>query len=149
MNRHGSRRKGLPASQILTYNDLLFCIEYAKNSQNGTQAYLKVHPKVKLNTAGAEAVRVLEKPSVKAQLDRMYKAALPDTIETIKAELEEAMAMARKAEDHASIAAISMHKAKLVGLLIDRQEIKTIDDADRSAISQLVRSAMPQTPMSQ
>lgn len=142
MNRHGSRHKGLKSADILTYNDLLFCIEFTKNGQNGTQAYLKVHPKASHETGRVEASRVLAKPAVKAQLDRMYKAAIPDTIETIKADLEEAMALARKANDHASIAAITMHKAKLAGLLVDRQEVKTIDDADKSPIRQLVQSVI-------
>ena len=120
MVRYSQRSKSLSASEILTYNDLVFCLEYAKNGQNSTRAYMKAHPNAKPDSARANAVAVLAKASVRAQLDRMYKAAIPDTIETIKADLEEALAMARKAEDHSAIAAISMDKAKLAGLLVDK-----------------------------
>lgn len=142
MNRHGTRRQGKAATDILTYNDLLFCLEYAKNGQNGTRAYMAVHPKADENTARREACRVLTKRSVKDQLDRMYKAAIPDTIETIKRDLELAWNMAVAAKDHNAIAAISMDKAKLAGLLIDRQEVKTVDEASQSAIRSLVGDAV-------
>ncbi len=142
MNRHGTRRQGKAATDILTYNDLLFCLEYPKHRQNGTRAYMAVHPKADENTARREACRVLTKRSVQEQLARMYRAAIPDTIETIKQDLELAWSMAYAAKDYDAIDRISMDKAKLAGLLIDRQEIKTIDDASHSAIRSLVGDAV-------
>lgn len=143
MNRYGGRRKGKPAEEVLTYNDLQFALEYAKNGKNGAAAYRHVHPKAGVKTSQVEAVRVLSKPSVSDFLDRLYKSCIPDTIETIKRDLELAYNMAVAAKDHAAIAAITMDKAKLAGLLVDKREVKTIDDAEQSPIRQLVAASLP------
>jgi hypothetical protein len=142
MNRYGPRRKGLPASQVLTYSDLIFCLEYAKNGQNGSAAYRKAHPKASMATSEVEAVRVLSKPSVSDFLDRLYKSAIPDTIETIKRDLELAYNLAVAAKDHNAIANISMDKAKLAGLLVDKQEVKTLTDAEAAPLRGLVVNSL-------
>lgn len=142
MNRYGGRRKGKSASEILTYNDLQFALEYSKNGKNGAAAYRSVHPKCGLKTSQVEAVRVLSKPSVSDFLDRLYKSAIPDTIETIKRDLELAYNMAVAAKDHSAIANISMDKAKLAGLLVDKHEIKDISDDERNNVGSLLSDAI-------
>ena len=142
MNRHGSRRKGIPPKDFLTINDIFFCNEYLTNGQNGTQAYLKVHPKAVHATGKAEAVRVLAKPAVRDHIARIVQAAVPDTIETIKKRLELAYSLALDAKDHAAIAAISMDVAKLTGLLVEKHQVEQVGDSERGVVRSLIADAV-------
>lgn len=120
MNRYGSRHKGVLPANRLTINDIFFCNEYMANGRNGTRAYMKVHPKANHNSARAEATRVLAKPAVREHMARLERAATPDTIESIRADLDLARSMAMAANDHDSIERIAMDRAKLAGLLVDK-----------------------------
>lgn len=141
MNRHGPRRKGLPASQVLTYNDLLFINEYLANGQNGTRAYMSVHPKATIRTAGQEAQRVLQKPAVAEHLNYRARAA-GITPELLQSRLEWCYEEARKLGDPSIAASVAMDQAKLAGLLVDKREVKTVDDGDKSALRRLIDPAI-------
>ena len=123
---------------------LLFVNEYMTNGQNGTRAYLKYKPHVKYVTAEVEACRLLRNPIVIDELTRRVQAEKGVTREMILSDLMMARQWATDAKDANTVATISMDMAKLAGFLIDKQEVKRIDEHDGAAIRQMVNSAMTQ-----
>jgi phage terminase small subunit len=55
----------------LTHTEELFIAAYIKNGGNGTQAYLEVRPKASWQTAKANASRMLKKPAVISELQKV------------------------------------------------------------------------------
>jgi phage terminase small subunit len=65
--------RGTPHRQTrptLSANDQAFALAYLSNGENGTAAYLAVHPKAKETTARTEGSRTLAKPNVQAFIDQ-------------------------------------------------------------------------------
>ena len=60
----------------LTQNDKMFCIEYDCNGNNGTEAWLSVHPKAAKATSRVEASRLLAKPNIRAYLDKLRQETI-------------------------------------------------------------------------
>jgi len=64
----------------LTHTDELFVIEYLKNGQNATKAYLAVRPDVNPRSASVSANRLLKKSSVieaiKNEVDKRYDESI-------------------------------------------------------------------------
>lgn len=80
------------------------------------------HPKITLRLR-ASAEKVQERTGV--------------TIESILAELEEARQMAKMKENAGHMAQATMGKAKVSGLVVDRTEVKKVDDFDNMPLDDL------------
>ena len=140
-----SRRKvnaPVPVVLPLRVNDLLFITEYLKNGRNGTQAYLKVHPFAKSDSARANAPAILAKASVQAEIARRIKYEGGITRELVESNLLTALQLANDAKDAAVISSVSMDCAKLAGFLIERREVKTLSDGESDAIKSLVAASL-------
>lgn len=138
------RRKRLPSS-ALRCNDLLFINEYLANGRNGTQAYRVVHPKASYKCANVEAVRVLAKPSVQAEIASRIEHEAGITRELVEQDLLTARSLAKSAGDPTIIAAVAMDCAKLAGFLVDKREVKDTSDKDvvRDYVNQAMRNPLP------
>ena len=139
MNRYGARYKGKTARRdTLTINDTLFINEYLANGQNGTRAYMKVHPNAKEGSARAEAARVLSKPCVTQELKLRVQAAglTPQVLQT---RLEHAWERAKELDDPSALVSVAMSQAKLAGYLVDRQEVKSVKDDEAQSVHRIVR----------
>ena len=64
----------------LSHTEESFIAEYIANGFNGTQAYLKVKPKVKEAVAAASATRFLKKVSVQNAIEDHLKERKEDSI---------------------------------------------------------------------
>lgn len=113
-----SRSKILP----LKVKDLLFVNAYMKNGQNGTQAYLSIHPHAKPDSARAEAPRVLAKPCVQEEIARRIAAEGGITRELVTSSLMYALTLANEKKDAAVISSVTMDCAKLAGFLVEKRE---------------------------
>lgn len=74
----------------LTNKQWMFCNEYIASYCNGTQAYLKLHPKVSNDTARSNASELLAKPNVKACVRKLleeYKFNKQEIINQVVMEL--------------------------------------------------------------
>ena len=94
----------------------LFVSEYISNGFNGTQAYLKVKPKVKEAVAAASATRFLKKVNVQNAIDAHLKERKEDSIanrDYLTKEAHEIGTEARKDKNYGSALTAVDLKAKL------------------------------------
>lgn len=134
-----------PAIPRLRVNDLKFVDAYLACGQNGTQAYQVVHPTCKAASARASAPRLLAKASVQAELARRVRYDAGITKEWGEANLLYVCDQARAGGDHALLASATMDAMKLAGFLVEKREVKSVSDEDKSAIRALVRRTLSPT----
>lgn len=128
-------------AQELSVNDLLFVNAYFQHERSAVKAYRLSHPKASYRTAQVEAYRVLAKPSVKGEIAKRLEHEAGITREFVQTNLLYALELANQVKDAAVIASISMDCAKLAGFLVEKREVKTLNDSDKSAIRSLVDQA--------
>ena len=126
----------------LRVNELLFLTEYFRNGRNGTQAYRAVHPASKHTSASVSATRLLQKARVQAEIARRTRYDVGVTKEWGQTRLLDYEAMALAKQDYLGGASIVMDAMKLGGFITEKREVKTISDAQRTAIRDLVASAL-------
>ena len=131
-----------PIALRLSVNDTIFVNTYFSSGRSAVKAYRASHPKACLRTAQVEAWRVLAKPSVQEEIARRVQSEGGITREMVQSNLFNALAIANAAKDAAVIASISMDCAKLAGFLVEKREVKTVDDASRTSIRDLVRQSI-------
>ena len=136
-----------PAPRVLplSYNDLRFINEYEARlfqSPGHIDAYQVVHPRCKRESARISAERVLQKATVKAEIQDRIEASRAVTPEVLGACLVRYRQWAEDAKDHLGGASIVMDQAKLAGFLVEKREIKTLTDGESSAIRSLVHQSM-------
>lgn len=114
----------------LTVKQEAFCCSYIENGGNASEAYRAAYVTAKMQekTIWEEASRLLADPKVSARVRELMDAIAKRhdlTVDDILAELEEAREMAKLAAipQIASMVAASMGKAKVAGLIRDKQEI--------------------------
>ena len=99
-----------------------FVAEYAKNGNNGTQAYLTVRPKNNPNSAGVEASKLLSQPMVQSALDKEYAlvgASRLATSEVLTVEAEEVRLLALESKHYGNALQSIDLKAKINGVYQD------------------------------
>ena len=102
--------------------DKHFCLEYVKNGNNGAQAYLSVHPKVKYGTAKVMAHKLLNNEEIKDYIEQEQYKITRDNREEIKKVTETIFNIAiAGAKDSDKIRAAEL-VYKLNGMLVDKQE---------------------------
>jgi len=89
--------------------------------------------------------RLTENDRVKRRVSELQKAAQMRTINTVESiadELDEAKDIAKHVEQPSAMVAASVAKAKLLGLMVDKSEVKHIDlaNADEDQIRQFITS---------
>jgi phage terminase small subunit len=110
----------------LTQKQTAFAAAYL-DTGCATKAYKLAYSVASMSDAAiwVEASRLLAKPIVQAEIEK-HRAKVAEktgiTIETLCAEQDEAMELARETKNASAYAAASMNKAKLLGLVTDKVE---------------------------
>lgn len=114
----------------LTVKQEAFCCSYIENGGNASEAYRSAYNASKMleKTVWEEASKLMASPKVSTRVRELMDAIAKRhdlTVDDILAELEEAREMAKLATipQIASMVAASMGKAKVAGLIKDRQEV--------------------------
>ena len=121
---------------------MLFLNAYLSNGNSATQAYLKVHPNAKYSTAEVNGFRQLRKTSVQAELSRRVQAECGVTKQWGESTLLRVCHEAETSQDWALLASTVMDAMKLAGFLVEKREIRTVTEEQRTALRDLVSSAM-------
>jgi phage terminase small subunit len=120
----------MPGEKALTPKQAAFARAYLEHG-NATMAYEQVYNSAKgmnANTLARNAHALLHSAKVQAEVKRLQEAITKKTTRTIEdsiQEQEKAMAMAEQSGNAAAYSNASMAKAKLLGFLIDRAEVRT------------------------
>lgn len=130
--------------QELTAKQEKFCMAYLE-ADNASDAYRECYntEKMNANTVNRAAFELLENPKIIARLAAIRKPVIEKvqlSIQDIIDELEQARTIALAAETPQASAATaaSMGKAKLLGYLIDKKEVRT-GALDESNYEDLIR----------
>ena len=142
MPRRAASDPAAPALLPLTVNDQLMFAAYFSNGQNVTQAYLKVHPNAKYSTAESNGHKWLRKTKIVAELGRRLQVECGVTKQWGESTLLRVCHEAETSKDWALLAPTVMDAMKLAGFLVEKREIKTVTDDQRTALRDLVQSAM-------
>lgn len=99
---------------------------------NASEAYRQAYNigKRKPETITNDAYKLLKKPDIVAMIDSLkaeHRERHNMTVDDILQELEEARQIAKQDNKAAPMVAATMGKAKVLGLIIDKQELKTIE----------------------
>lgn len=125
----------------LTAKQEAFCLAYVETG-NASEAYrmaYEVGENTKPETVWKRSSELLAEGAVTgrvAELKAMATERLMVTLESLTAELDEARKLAKEVANPAAMTGATMGKAKLHGLLVEKQEIKSFtvtisgDDAD-------------------
>lgn len=87
-----------------------------------------------------EGNKLLQHPKITLRLRQSHEKVIEKTgvtIESILAELEEARQMGKAKENSSAMTQATMGKAKVRGLIIDRAEIKSVDEFERMSDDEL------------
>lgn len=84
-----------------------FVAEYMANGKNATQAYLKVKPGVSYNSSKVYAGKILKRPAVQAEIDRLTNEKVSDKIMSYEQCLVELTKIAMSSSDTIKIKAIA------------------------------------------
>lgn len=103
------------------------------------RAYKRVKPHVTQRTSEVEGSHVLKKPEVKAYL----REAL--TLNDLQAELRECLEESKKEGDRREWRGAVMDYAKLAGLIVDKQEVKSFDDRQIEQLRVIALDVIKQT----
>ncbi len=111
----------------LTEKQMKFASAYLELN-NATEAYKAAYDTQSHSSAIQNGYRLLKKPEIqaiinKAKAKNVDRAAI--TVESLVDDQTEAMQMAKLSGNAVAFAAASMNKAKLLGLLIERQAVMT------------------------
>ena len=146
MKRPKTASESEAVSVPLKVNDQLFLNANFSNGQNATQAYLAVHPNVKYGSAEVLGYRQLGKVRVHQEIQRRLVHEQGITLKGLTIDLLTAKSWASDAHDYAAYASITLDCAKLAGLLVEKREVKTVNEEQSSAIRQLVQQSMTSSP---
>ena len=105
----------------------LFVAEYLRNGNNGTQAAIAAG--FSPRNARTHAADLLKMATVAAAVDAARKAItekIPYNAETAMAELADAMVFAKKTDNATALARCVELRSKLMGLMVDRQDVRQI-----------------------
>jgi phage terminase small subunit len=113
----------------LTEKQMAFVAAYLKNGGNATEAYRTAYPGTRMNPNAlkVQACRALDRPLVQAAIDahrakaaRRAEITLEDSVDA----QTKAMKMAEDSGNVAVYAAAAMNRAKLLGHVTDKAEVK-------------------------
>ena len=110
----------------LTPKQEAFCYGYVETG-NASEAYRQAYnaEKMRPDTVNNKAYGLLQKGGIRARLDELraeHKKRHEITVDTLVAELEEARKLAFETDKAAAAVSATMGKAKLLGLVVDKQE---------------------------
>ena len=110
----------------LTPKQERFCQVYIETG-NASEAYRQAYnaEKMRPDTVNNKAYGLLQKGNIRARLDELraeHKKRHEITVDTLVAELEEARKLAFETDKAAAAVSATMGKAKLLGLVVDKQE---------------------------
>ncbi len=110
----------------LTPKQEAFCYGYVETG-NASEAYRQSYnaEKMRPDTVNNKAYGLLQKGDIRARLDELraeHKKRHEITVDTLVAELEEARKLAFETDKAAAAVSATMGKAKLLGLVVDKQE---------------------------
>ena len=110
----------------LTPKQEKFCQVYIETG-NASEAYRQAYntEKMKPESVNSKGYQLLQQVQITARLDELraeHKKRHEITVDTLVAELEEARKMAFETEKAAAAVQATMGKAKLLGLVVDKQE---------------------------
>ena len=110
----------------LTPKQEKFCQVYIETG-NASEAYRQAYnaEKMRPDTVNNKAYGLLQKGGIRARLDELraeHKKRHEITVDTLVAELEEARKLAFETDKAAAAVSATMGKAKLLGLVVDKQE---------------------------
>ena len=110
----------------LTPKQERFCQVYIETG-NASEAYRQAYnaEKMRPDTVNNKAYGLLHKGEIRARLDELraeHKKRHEITVDTLVAELEEARKLAFETDKAAAAVSATMGKAKLLGLVVDKQE---------------------------
>ena len=95
---------------------------------NASEAYRRAYNSTgKSNTLHRKANELLKHPLIKAEVQKMQQAASQRndvTIDNVVDELEEARQVAKQSGNAAAMVSATLGKAKVLGLVVDKQETK-------------------------
>ena len=95
---------------------------------NASEAYRRAYNSTgKPNTLHRKANELLKHPLIKAEVQKMQQAASQRndvTIDNVVDELEEARQVAKQSGNAAAMVSATLGKAKVLGLVVDKQETK-------------------------
>ena len=117
----------MTALSELTEKQEMFCLAFVETG-NASEAYriaYDVGPNTKPETIWRRASELTTSGKVAARVAELKAAAaerLMVTVASLTAELDEARELAKKVENPAALTGAIMGKAKLHGLLVDKQE---------------------------
>jgi hypothetical protein len=121
-----------------------FSSEYFANSGNGTRAYLAAKPHVTRETAKVEASRLLTRPNVKAELERLNNEVTQSALVTRTEFINRMQTLSSKAEKNKSYqpAINAAKEAAIVSGVYERED----DDASKFGvfINQITVNQAPQ-----
>ena len=110
----------------LTPKQEAFCYGYVETG-NASEAYRQAYnaEKMRPDTVNNKAYGLLQKGGIRARLDELraeHKKRHEITVDTLVVELEEARKLAFETDKAAAAVSATMGKAKLLGLVVDKQE---------------------------
>ena len=110
----------------LTPKQERFCQVYIETG-NASEAYRQSYnaEKMRPDTVNNKAYGLLQKGDIRARLDELraeHKKRHEITVDTLVAELAEARKLAFETDKAAAAVSATMGKAKLLGLVVDKQE---------------------------
>ena len=110
----------------LTPKQEKFCQVYIETG-NASEAYRQAYnaEKMRPDTVNNKAYGLMQKGYIRARLDELraeHKKRHEITVDTLVAELEEARKLAFETDKAAAAVSATMGKAKLLGLVVDKQE---------------------------
>ena len=110
----------------LTPKQERFCQVYIETG-NASEAYRQAYntEKMKPESVNSKGYQLLQQVQITARLDELraeHKKRHEITVDTLVAELEEARKLAFETDKAAAAVSATMGKAKLLGLVVDKQE---------------------------
>ena len=114
----------------LTPKQEKFCYGYMETG-NASEAYRQAYnaEKMRPDTVNNKAYGLLQKGGIRARLDELraeHKKRHEITVDTLVAELEEARKLAFETDKAAAAVSATMGKAKLLGLVVEKQETNVV-----------------------
>ena len=114
----------------LTPKQEKFCQVYIETG-NASEAYRQAYntEKMKPESVNSKGYQLLQQVQITARLDELraeHKKRHEITVDTLVAELEEARKLAFETEKAAAAVSATMGKAKLLGLVIEKQETNIV-----------------------
>jgi phage terminase small subunit len=144
----------MPGEKALTPKQAAFARAYLEHG-NASLAYKMCYKAEGMNDASVNRMAhdVLHNPKVKAEIEKIQAQALKKTsttLEDLVAELDKAAQLAQQTSNATAYATAIMHKAKLLGLVTDKAEVRTgaLDpDEARPDISSIWARAVADEPI--